>query len=65
MGLQVLYSPDGWDPVSVGDAMQMQLQRMMRLRPKDTLTWPTVSNRIEFVLTDELLAARDHPRERN
>jgi len=61
VSVQVIYSPDGWEPVSVEGQMRQMMQRMQRLRSMNAPLWPIVSNRIEFVLTEEMLKERDHP----
>jgi hypothetical protein len=60
VGLQVLYSPDGLNRVAFGQ--QMLTQRLSYLSAMDAVAWPTLSNRIEFELTDSLLAQKEHPR---
>jgi hypothetical protein len=57
--LQVLYAPDGFEPAPMGQAVMMQ--QIAQVFAKDAR--PMLSNRIEFELTDALLAEKDHPRE--
>jgi len=57
IGLQLLHSPDGFDPAPSG-VMQMQHQLMQAQTDHDE--WPMLSNRIEFVMTAALLKEKDH-----
>ena len=56
VALRLLYSPQGTTPL-----IPMHLAQMIRQQQRDW-PWPVMSNRIEFVLTEELLAKRDHTR---
>jgi hypothetical protein len=56
VALRLLYSPQGTAPL-----IPMHLAQMMRQQQRYWL-WPVMTNRIEFVVTEELLAKRDHAR---
>jgi hypothetical protein len=57
IGLQLLHSPEGFDPAPSG-IMQMQQWLMQAQTEHDE--WPMLSNRIEFEMTDALLNEKDH-----
>ena len=59
VALQLLWSPDGQEPLRTGE-MYDRMKKMMRLHMIGW-EWPVMTNRIEFTLTDELLAKRDNP----
>jgi hypothetical protein len=57
VALQLLHSPDGFDPAPSG-IMQMQHQMMHAQTEHDQ--WPMLSNRIEFEITEAMLTEKDH-----
>ena len=58
LAVQLLYAPDGHEPLS---SMRMHLAQMMRMQRRDW-PWPVMTNRLEFLLTAELLAKRENRR---
>jgi hypothetical protein len=58
--LQLLWCPEGHEPIPSERAIEQLRQRMMR-QAVPGWEWPVMTNRIEFELTAELLAKRDAP----
>jgi hypothetical protein len=58
VAVQVLWCPDGTEIMA---GQHMRVQKLMDMQRSDQWTWPVLSNRLEFVVTDDLLVQRDHP----
>jgi hypothetical protein len=56
--VQLLYLPYGYEPVTRERQMMQQL-----IMPITKRRWPEMTKRIQFALTDALLARRDNPLE--